>query len=71
MNRFLNHMFGRNLTANEHWLPELPVGGSRNAAIFGTVLWLSLAVIASLTLLLSALGDSLPINFRPRQGGDD
>jgi hypothetical protein len=51
-------MFVRNLTAYGK-PPMKPVGGSRNAAIFATGVWLALAVLTALTLLLVILGDSV------------
>ena len=69
MKRFLTGMFLRALTVYERWLPK-PVGGSRNAAIFGTALWLAMAVITSLTLLSIWLGNSLPTYLHPQHGSD-
>ena len=58
MNRFLIRMFLRTLTAYDRWLPT-PIGGSKNAAIFGTGLWLSVW-----------LRDSLPAFLHPQDGSD-
>jgi len=69
MNSFLIRMFLRTLTAYDRWLPT-PNGGSRNAAIFGTGLWFSVAVITLLTLLSVWLRDSLPAFLHPQDGSD-
>ena len=68
MNRFLIRMYFRNLTANELWLPKAPIGGSKNAATFGTGLWLSMVIITSLTMLLAALQDWLPNYLHAEEG---
>lgn len=67
--RFLVRMFLRNLTAFGK-RPREPVGGSRNAAIFCTGLWLSMVVITALTLLLVILWDSVPPRLNSLMGRD-
>lgn len=69
MNQFLTSMFRRNLTAYDRWLGR-PIGGSRNAAILGTGLWLAMAVITSVTLLSAWLSDSLPAYLHRQEGAD-
>lgn len=67
--RFLVRMFLRNLTAFGK-RPREPVGGSRNAAIFATGLWLSIVVLTALTLLLVILWGSVPPRLNPLRGRD-
>lgn len=67
VSRFLFHMVLRNLAAFDR-LPRQPLAGSRNAAIFGTGLWLSMVAITALTLALVMLWDSLPPRLNPLLG---
>jgi hypothetical protein len=62
-------MFLRNLTACGK-RPVEPLGGSRNAAIFATGLWLSMVVITTLTLLLVTLWGYVPHRVYPLMGRD-
>lgn len=69
MRRFLVRMFIRNLIAYGK-RPREPLGGSRNAAIFSTGLWLSMVLLTVLTLLLVILWESVPPRLNPLMDRD-